>query len=608
VLRPNRSQRHSSRALNLSSRVLSLFGKRATSQAEIGPVRESIFLVSGELGENASTLAELVAQRLARQHNVVALVLPKSALANESKNCCTKVVALLAEPNYAEAQCIIKQLLAEAPVAYAIAIGGRLEIIIRVLTSAFVPVVTLVPEFGADPSSAGARVDMLDWSTSLAFSDRTVLDAALREHPALSSRQASVLPDQTLSRPDVVAAASSISDADHYFAQLERLGRDAGAIMRQRAADFVTLRDNALFDAKTFLTANSMIATREEAIIAFLTRWFAVGGSRVPGTNFFLRRPCAGFHPQVYAHANADRYDTATINPLAHFIRSGSPNGPWRCDVITPRAGDRPSGASSQLRTAVHGHFHFAELAGSFLKRLMCNHSRCDVWLTTDDREKAATLDEVARTYQGGRISVHVVPNRGRNLGAFLTHVMPDIAPHYDVVGHLHGKRSPLTSVGEQWREFLWQNLLGSSYPMMDVILARFAADKTLGMVFPDEPQLPDWDGNLEIACGLAARLGIKTPLPPYFNFPVGNMFWARPAALEPLMDLDLGWNDYPEEPVPVDGTMLHALERLSAFVAQHAGYRYATTRVPGAIWHGGIGTNYDLECDRAMRGRGGLR
>ena len=33
------------------------------------------------------------------------------------------------------------------------------------------------------------------------------------------------------------------------------------------------------------------------------------------------------------------------------------------------------------------------------------------------------------------------------------------------------------------------------------------------------------------------------------------------------------------------DGTIMHALERLLPFVAQHVGYRLAVTHVPGVTW-----------------------
>jgi lipopolysaccharide biosynthesis protein len=73
----------------------------------------------------------------------------------------------------------------------------------------------------------------------------------------------------------------------------------------------------------------------------------------------------------------------------------------------------------------------------------------------------------------------------------------------------------------------------------------------------------------------------LRTTLPVSIECPVGTMFWARPEALAPLLRLGLTWDDYPLEPLPVDGTMLHALERLLVLVAEHAGYQYATTYLP---------------------------
>ncbi len=70
-----------------------------------------------------------------------------------------------------------------------------------------------------------------------------------------------------------------------------------------------------------------------------------------------------------------------------------------------------------------------------------------------------------------------------------------------------------------------------------------------------------------------------------YVEFPVGNMFAARPAALKPLLDLDLQWDDYPAEPVPDDGTVLHGLERILPLVVRKAGYVARAVRVPGTYW-----------------------
>jgi lipopolysaccharide biosynthesis protein len=349
------------------------------------------------------------------------------------------------------------------------------------------------------------------------------------------------------------------------------------------------VRADATFDPDVYLPAGAVHSSRSEAIIDFLTRWAAIGTASNPD-DYAFRRPCPGFHPQVYAHAHAGGYP-ATINPLAHFIRDGKPDGPWRHEVITPAPSAAFAAAGQIPPTALHAHFHYPELAEDFVQKLAANGARCDLLLSTDENGKARMLRRATAHYRRGEVDVRVLPNRGRDIGAFLTAFGQEIADRYGILGHVHAKRSPTiggqadVTLGDRWREFLWQNLLGERHAMMDVIIARLAADETLGLVFPDDPHLCDWRANRANAEALAARMGIKEPLPPFFDFPIGTMFWARTAALKPLFDLKLGWDDYPPEPLPYDGTILHAIERLLPFVAQHAGYRFATTHVAGVTW-----------------------
>ena len=115
---------------------------------------------------------------------------------------------------------------------------------------------------------------------------------------------------------------------------------------------------------------------------------------------------------------------------------------------------------------------------------------------------------------------------------------------------------------------------------MADTILEVFADDPHIGLVFAEDPHLNGWDENLRIAQDLATRMEIAQPLPMHFDFPIGTMFWARPDALKPFNRLNLCPDDFPIEPLPIDGTLLHALERLIPFAAANAGFGYATTYV----------------------------
>jgi glycosyltransferase involved in cell wall biosynthesis len=477
-----------------------------------------------------------------------------------------------------------------------------------------VTIVDAVPDL--EPAYALADVFLL--SSRLDPLPNVAIDASLRGIPVLCFEHATgiadVLADDEVARRcvapylDVEYAAALIAriagdeeeraalgaatrrvarakfDTQRYVRRLDDIGTGALDAMRQRRRDFAAIRDDELFDAGVYVHPDEQISSRDDAIHAFLARWSAVAIVERPATNGLFRRPCVGFHPQIYAYEHRDAFDVARVNPLAHFIRSGKPAGAWWHGVIAPEPVAAPDRATSTMRVALHGHFYYPQLAADLFRRLAASAHRCDLLLTTDTVTKADLLMRTSRAYTRGKVSVHVVPNRGRDIGPLLTLLQPEIACRYDIVGHVHGKRSLSVgdgSFGERWREFLWQHLIGDTHPMLDLIIDRFVNDPHLGIVFPEDPYLSDWDDNRPIAAGLAARMGIDH-LPPFFDFPNGTMFWARAAALQPLFDLALDWDDYPPEPIDSDGTLLHALERLLPFSAARAGYRYATSHVPG--------------------------
>jgi lipopolysaccharide biosynthesis protein len=118
---------------------------------------------------------------------------------------------------------------------------------------------------------------------------------------------------------------------------------------------------------------------------------------------------------------------------------------------------------------------------------------------------------------------------------------------------------------------------------MMDAILDRMDADLGIGIVYPDDPMIWGWFENYSTGKTLLEKLGLAIPNETtFFNYPAGSMFWARTAALKPLFDLGLRWEDYPEEPIAQDGTILHGIERLFGIIPEQIGYRTVVTRVEG--------------------------
>ncbi len=176
------------------------------------------------------------------------------------------------------------------------------------------------------------------------------------------------------------------------------------------------------------------------------------------------------------------------------------------------------------------------------------------------------------------RVEIACVPNRGRDIAPLLV-TFRDALLDLDVIGHLHSKKSLYTgSVQNRWRRYLVNSLLGDP-DRIAWQLGMFAAEPTLGLIYPESHEtVPLWGhtwlGNVADARGLASRMGFSIDPHAYIDFPAGSMFWARIDAIRPLLSLRLGLDEFPEEAGQLDGTPQHALERLFVAVAHAGGYR----------------------------------
>lgn len=355
-----------------------------------------------------------------------------------------------------------------------------------------------------------------------------------------------------------------------YVGQLERMALDAAGKLARRPVEAAEIARSGLFDAGFHGSRQPAEATLAKVIEFDYLRTWACGVGR--------RKPFPGFHPGVYREQHGLHL---ADDPLADFIRAGQPPGPWSLEVITA-TGDESLLAPGP-RVALHVHVYYPDLLPDMLARIAANRLRPDLFISVPSQAAKAAIEPKLADYDGRLAQVEVVPNRGRDIGPFLTAFGADWSG-YDIVGHLHTKKSLDLSdaaFGFRWNAFLMDNLLGRQRRMADAIVARMLADPTLGLVFPDDPNVVGWTGNLSFAQDIGARLGLRD-FPVEFNFPVGTMFWARPAALAPLMGLGMQWDDYPAEPLGYDGTKLHAIERLVPFVARASGFRCAVTHVPG--------------------------
>lgn len=293
-----------------------------------------------------------------------------------------------------------------------------------------------------------------------------------------------------------------------------------------------------------------------------------------------IRKPFPGFHPGIYREDSMSETDIR--DPFAEYIRKGMPPGRWSQNVINPIRSE--TNATNLARSALHLHFYYTESAERIISRASLSRHRPDLLISVTTDAAAQEVEKILQKKRGWKHLIKIVPNTGRDVAPFLTAFAEELSG-YDIIGHAHAKESshhPDRSEIERWNTFLLENMIGGKFPMIDHIISSFQHDKNLGVIFADDPHVINWTDNRKHAEALASRMGFGKPLPENINFPAGTMFWARYEALKPLFDLQLCWDDYPREPVPVDGTMLHAIERLIPLVSEQAGYTTAVTHIPG--------------------------
>lgn len=367
---------------------------------------------------------------------------------------------------------------------------------------------------------------------------------------------------------------------EDYVNRLDELGTRARQSLEQIKEDQKTVLQHGAFNRDLHFGHDADSWSVDAGVWKYLADSRLVAPWKKPLAGTFMRRPLEGFNPLIYAGENPGFDPEHHENPLAHFARNGRSLGRWTHRVITAPANS--SVPATSLKIAVHGHFHYPELLPDFIRRLGQNKSSFHLFLTTTSKAKASEIARTVEKFELTNVDIRVGGNRGRDLAPFLGGLREGHYSGYDVVGHFHGKRSlhVESTTGDGWRNFLWEHLVGGEFAMADAILRVFAEEPSVGLIFAEDPHLNGWDENLKIAEALATRMKLRGPLPMHFDFPIGTMFWARPEALKPLIRLNLRDDDFPTEPLPIDGTLLHALERMVAFAAVEAGFEYATTYV----------------------------
>jgi len=229
-------------------------------------------------------------------------------------------------------------------------------------------------------------------------------------------------------------------------------------------------------------------------------------------------------------------------------------------------------------KICVHLHLHYVDMAKYFAAYLNMMPYKFDLYLTVNEDMNFKVLAKHFKTTKNiKQIKYSIYDNRGRDVFPFID-TIKKVYNDYEYVLHIHSKKSVHNSMlGNKWLSHLMSDLMyGKTYIKN---LLYIMQKENVGLLFPPviEELHPNykWGGNKPLVKSLLEKIGVD--ISNFDNekliFSAGNMFWANTKALKKLFDYKFEITDFPVEPIPIDGTLAHALERSLDFIVKDAGY-----------------------------------
>ncbi len=226
--------------------------------------------------------------------------------------------------------------------------------------------------------------------------------------------------------------------------------------------------------------------------------------------------------------------------------------------------------------TAIHLHVFYLDIFEEYITIFESITTNFDLYITTDTGEKEKEIRNLITNYKTNEKikEITLVKNTGRNIGAWL--MIADKLYDYDIVGHFYTKKSSNEWLGISWQEHIFETLVCP----LNTITKLFASNEKIGIIIPDMPYffryVKPFDISEEDISSLDTfwhKMNCKKSLDfismQTLIFPVGAMFWYRPTALRPLLEMQLTFADGSGE------IFLSSIERLLVYIAWNENYDY---------------------------------
>ena len=233
----------------------------------------------------------------------------------------------------------------------------------------------------------------------------------------------------------------------------------------------------------------------------------------------------------------------------------------------------------NNIAVAVHAHIFYIELIVDIINKTNNMPTKFDLYITTNSQKKKEYIKNYIEKYSKSiNYRIEVFINKGRDIFPFLLQ-MKKVFHKYKYICHIHSKKSIHNpKLGFVWRNYLYKNILGSK-EIISNILTDFETNDKLGFIFPETfydvkraasefpPSLINIMNYLINKMFKGYKIGDK------FDFPAGNMFWARNKAIYQIFQINLQTHVFLGKKRFF--LLLYAIERIWLYIIKFNGYYY---------------------------------
>lgn len=253
-------------------------------------------------------------------------------------------------------------------------------------------------------------------------------------------------------------------------------------------------------------------------------------------------------------------------------------------------------------------HLYYWEDIDYYLSFLTRIPSGVHIYISVSNMEMRGKIENFIEREKISECHIIDKENRGRDISALLVAFRDKILT-YKYVCFVHDKKAKgynekILKETQEWIVGMWNNMLASGAYIFNVI-DLFEKNEELGLLVPPEMAglwcnhaytdmwKTDFDNTLKLAKYLNLSCNIDIKYPP---ITIGTVFWCKTDAMRKLFLKKWQYSDFREEPLPLFGTLGHAVERILAYVAQDAGFD------TGYVMSGDFAQNYILQLKDTLR------